>query len=51
MKKRKTVLMIELLDCFSKDSKIIYNEENKWNIYQEVSYNVLFFLKIIMILI
>jgi hypothetical protein len=42
LKKIKTVLMIELLDFFSKDNEFIYNEENKWNIYQDVSYNVLF---------
>ena len=41
LKKRKTVLMTELLDYYSKESEIIENDESKWNVNQDVSEKVL----------
>ena len=41
LKKRKTVLMTELLDNYSKESEIIENDESKWNVNQDVSEKVL----------
>ena len=41
LKNRKTVLMTELLDIYSKESEEIENDESKWNINQDVSDKVL----------
>ena len=41
LKNRKTVLMTELLDNFSKESELIENDESKWNVNQDVSDKVL----------
>ena len=41
LKNRKTVLMTELLDNFSKESELIENDESKWNVNQDVSEKVL----------
>ena len=41
LKNRKTVLMTELLDIFSKESEEIENDESKWSINQDVSDKVL----------
>ncbi len=41
LKNRKTVLMTELLDIYSKESEEIENDESKWSINQDVSDKVL----------
>ena len=41
LKNRKTVLMTELLDIFSKESEEIENDESKWTVNQDVSDKVL----------
>ena len=41
LKNRKTVLMTELLDIYSKESEEIENDESKWTVNQDVSDKVL----------
>ena len=41
LKNRKTVLMTELLDIYSKESEEIENDESKWSINEDVSDKVL----------